>query len=158
MRRAGWIAAVALLCAAGACGPRGGGAAAGGGTTAATMTAKPAATTADAADPGAAELTGDYECRFTRGTAEADPVPCAIHASGQGQLRLEQPGGAVRLAGTVTASDTGFRLSGEITCQTEPCASPGTRDVVFYAQAPTTYSAVVPLSDGSLLNIDLVRR
>jgi hypothetical protein len=109
-----------------------------------------------APDPDA--LVGDYECRFARGDAELPPATCAIRADGDGRLRLEQPGGALRLSGSVAPEDAGFRLTGEVTCSGDPCPSPGTRDIVFFTQRTGAYSAVVPLSSGDLLNIDLTRR
>ena len=109
-----------------------------------------------APDPDA--LVGDYECRFSRGEVELEPATCAIRAGGDGGLRLEQPGGPLRLIGSVAPEDAGFRLTGEVVCTTGPCPSPGTRDIVFFTQRTGAYAAVVPLSSGDLLNIDLTRR
>jgi len=108
--------------------------------------------------PEAGALVGDYECRFARGDAELPPTTCAIRDAGDGRLRLEQPGGALRLSGSVEPEDAGFRLTGEVTCTGEPCPAPGTRDIVFFTQRTGAYSAVVPLPSGDLLNIDLTRR
>lgn len=142
MRRLWVVAALA------ACGgtPRGGGATGGG----------PAVGEVRAPDPDA--LVGDYECRFARGDAELPPATCAIRDAGDGRLRLEQPGGALRLSGSVEPEDAGFRLTGEVACAGEPCPTPGTRDIVFFTQRTGAYSAVVPLPSGDLLNIDLTRR
>ncbi|HKE15412.1 MAG TPA: hypothetical protein VKB80_11125 [Kofleriaceae bacterium] len=121
----------------------------------------PAAVAAAAAPPAApapSPLIGDYECRFTRGERELAPVPCAIRAGSGGELRMEQPGGAVRLSGTVTADDAGFRLSGEVTCAAGPCPGPGTRDLLFFSEGPSAYSAVVLIRGGRFLNIDLIRK
>ena len=109
-----------------------------------------------APDPDA--LVGDYECRFSRGEVELEPATCAIRAGGDGTLRLEQPGGPLRLTGSVAPEDAGFRLTGEVVCTGGPCPSPGTRDIVFFTQRTGAYAAVVPLSSGDLLNIDLTRR
>ena len=109
-----------------------------------------------APDPDA--LVGDYECRFSRGEVELEPTTCAIRDGGDGRLRLEQPGGLMRLTGSVEPEDAGFRLTGEVRCTGEPCPSPGTRDIVFFTQRTGTYSAVVALPAGDLLNIDLTRR
>jgi hypothetical protein len=84
-------------------------------------------------------------------------VPCAIRAGTDGALHLEQPGGAVRLSGTVTEDEAGFRLSGEVVCAAGPCPGPGSREVLFYSQGPSAYSAVLLLRGGRFLNIDLVR-
>jgi hypothetical protein len=103
-------------------------------------------------------LVGDYECRFARGDTELDPSACAIRDGGDGRLRLEQAGGALRLTGSVEPEDAGFRLTGEVACTGEPCPAPGTRDIVFFSQRTGAFSAVVPLPSGDLLNIDLTRR
>lgn len=128
-------------------------------------TRNPGATTPPASEPAGGEaqapssaaLVGSYRCRFARGEIELEPTTCAIRASDDGTLRLEQPGGPLRLGGTVTSDEAGFRLTGEIQCSLEPCPPPGTRDLLFYAQAPGAYSAVLPLTGGELLNIDLTR-
>jgi hypothetical protein len=130
---------------------------------AAAADAPPAAAPAPAAAappaaPAPSPLIGDYECRFTRGDRELAPVPCAIRAGAGGELRMEQPGGAVRLSGTVTADDAGFRLSGEVTCAAGPCPGPGTRDLLFFSEGPSAYSAVVLIRGGRFLNIDLIRK
>ncbi len=106
--------------------------------------------------PGA--LVGDYECRFARGDAELEPSTCAIRDGGDGRLRLEQAGGALRLTGSIEPEEAGFRLTGEVACTGEPCPAPGTRDIVFFTQRTGVYSAVIPLPSGDLLNIDLTRR
>ncbi len=108
--------------------------------------------------PGPSALAGDYECRFTRGDRELTPVPCAIRAGADGALRLEQTGGPVRVSGTITEDEAGFRLNGEVTCSAGPCPGPGGRDVLFFSQGKTAYSAVLPLRRGLFLNIDLIRR
>jgi hypothetical protein len=132
------------------------------GTETETETAAPPA---PAAAPPAAEepppapaLAGDYECRFTRGEREFAPAPCAIRPGADGELRLEQTGGPIRLSGTVTEDEAGFRLSGEVTCARGPCPGRGSRDVLFFSQGKTAYSAVLPLRSGLFLNIDLVRK
>jgi len=125
-------------------GPRGG---SGGG---------PVAGEVRAPDPDA--LVGDYECRFSRGEVELEPATCAIRAGGDGDLRLEQAGGVVRLTGRVAPEEAGFRLTGEVVCTGGSCPSPGTRDIVFFTQRTGAYAAVVPLSSGDFLNIDLTRR
>ena len=107
--------------------------------------------------PTADALVGDYDCRFARGASELPPAPCAIRADGDA-LRFEQPGGAIRLAGAVTADEAGFRLAADIDCSSPPCPAPGRRDVVFFTQRPGAYAAVLPLDGGDLLNIDVVRR
>jgi hypothetical protein len=125
-----------------------------------TTTAPPPPASAAPSPPPApppSALIGDYQCRFTRGERELDPVPCAIRAGADGALRLEQPGGALRLSGTVTEDEAGFRLSGEIECASGPCPGPGSREVLFYSQGPSAYSAVLLLRGGRFLNIDLVR-
>jgi hypothetical protein len=108
--------------------------------------------------PAPDALVGDYECRFARGDAELAPAACAIRDGGDGRLRLEQAGGALRLTGSVEPADAGFRLTGEVACTGEPCPAPGTRDIVFFTQRTGAFSAVVPLPSGDLLNIDLTRR
>ena len=112
----------------------------------------------EAEAPAPSTLLGDYECRFARGESELEPSMCAIRDAGDGTLRLEQPGGAIRLEGEVVADPAGFRLRGEIVCTAEPCPPPGSREIVFFTQRAGAYSAVVPLSGGELLNIDLARR
>lgn len=138
-----------LLAALAACGPRG-------------ATSDPHApgqthATPDAVAPTADALVGDYDCRFARGDGELPPTPCAIRADGDA-LRFEQPGGAIRLAGAVTADEAGFRLAADIFCSSPPCPAPGRRDLVFFTQRPGAYAAVLPLDGGDLLNIDVVRR
>jgi hypothetical protein len=108
--------------------------------------------------PAPDALVGDYECRFARGDTELDPSACAIRDGGDGRLRLEQAGGALRLTGSVEPEDAGFRLTGEVACTGEPCPAAGTRDIVFFTQRTGAFSAVVPLPSGDLLNIDLTRR
>jgi hypothetical protein len=108
--------------------------------------------------PAPSALIGDYECRFTRGERELAPVPCAIRAADGGELRMEQAGGAVRLSGIVTEDEAGFRLSGEVTCAAGPCPSPGARDLLFFSEGPSAYSAVVLIRGGRFLNIDLIRK
>lgn len=139
---------LAILALAAACGGTSGGARAGGGP----------ATVGQVRAPEPDALVGDYECRFARGQVELEPATCAIRDDGEGRLRLEQPGGAFRLQGSVAPEDAGFRLTGEVECAGEPCPSPGTRDIVFFTQRTGAYSAVVPLPSGDLLNIDLTRR
>ena len=111
----------------------------------------------EAQAPTSAALVGSYQCRFIRGESELEPATCAIRAADDGTLRLEQPGGPIRLGGTVVAEEAGFRLTGEVHCSLEPCPAAGTRDLLFYAQAPGAFSAVLPLTGGELLNIDLSR-
>ena len=106
--------------------------------------------------PGPSNLVGDYECRFTRGDRELRPVPCSIRDDG-GQLRLEQAGGVVQLTGTVVEDEAGFRLQGEVTCAAGPCPGPGMRELLFFSQGRSAYSAVLPVRGGHFLNIDLVR-
>ncbi|HEU5055566.1 MAG TPA: hypothetical protein VFU21_03550 [Kofleriaceae bacterium] len=137
-----------LLVGLAACGGTSGGSPGGGGQAALGQVRAP--------EPDA--LVGDYECRFTRGEVELEPATCAIRDGGDGQLRLEQPGGALRLTGSVAPEEAGFRLTGEVVCAGDPCPSPGTRDIVFFTQRAGTYAAVVPLPSGDLLNIDLTRR
>lgn len=129
--------------------------------------------------PAPDALVGDYECRFARGDTELAPATCAIRDGGGGRLRLEQPGGALRLSGNVEPEEAGFRLTGEVACAPrersprerdsasrgvtprasgEPCPTPGTRDILFFTQRIGAFSAVVPLPSGDLLNIDLTRR
>jgi hypothetical protein len=120
----------------------------------ATTQAEPGVVHAPAPDA----LVGDYECRFARGDSELEPSACAIRDGGDGRLRLEQAGGALRLTGSVEPADAGFRLIGEVTCTGEPCPAAGTRDIVFFTQGTGAFSAVVPLPSGDLLNIDLTRR
>ena len=117
---------------------------------------QPAVGQVRAPDPDA--LVGDYECRFARGESELPPATCAIRDGGDGRLHFEQPGGVLRLSGSVEPEEAGFRLTGEVACAGEPCPSPGTRDIVFFTQRAGAYSAVVPLTSGDLLNIDLTRR
>lgn len=150
MRAAG-ITTLALVAALSSCGPRS--SATGGGHTAPGEQA--AGDEAIAPTPDA--LVGDYECRFLRGSSELPPAPCAIRGDGDA-LRFEQPGGTLRLSGTVTPEEAGFRLSAEFVCEAEPCPAPGGRDVVFFSQRPGAYAAVLPLSSGELLNIDVIRR
>lgn len=121
----------------------------------ATSTAAPAA--APVAPPPSS-LIGDYECRFTRGNREGQPVPCAIRADEGGALRIEQAGGPVRLSGSVTEDEAGFRFDGEVTCTAGPCPGPGGRDLLFFNQGPGAYSAVVLIRGGRFLNIDVVRK
>jgi hypothetical protein len=108
--------------------------------------------------PQPSALVGDYECRFTRGDRELRPVPCAIRAGDDGAMRLEQSGGPVRLSGTVSEDEAGLRLTGEVLCSAGPCPAPGSRDILFFSQGASGYSAVLPLRSGLLLNIDLVRK
>jgi len=124
----------------------------------ATQATVGAAAAAASTAPTAAELAGDYECRFTRGDRELAPVSCAIRTGADGALRLEQAGGNIRVSGTVTADEAGFRLSGEVTCVSGPCPAAGTRELVFFSQSRTAYSAVVSLRNGAFLNIDLARK
>ena len=128
-----------LLAALAACGPRG-------------ATSDPHAPGQTHATPDAVAPTAD-----ARGDGELPPTPCAIRADGDA-LRFEQPGGAIRLAGAVTADEAGFRLAADIFCSSPPCPAPGRRDLVFFTQRPGAYAAVLPLDGGDLLNIDVVRR
>jgi len=139
--------ALAALALCGACG----------GSPRSSGSARPAEVGAVHA-PAPDALVGDYECRFARGDNELSPAACAIRDGGDGHLRLEQPGGPLRLSGSVAPDEAGFRLTGEVTCTGEPCPAPGTRDIVFFTQRTGAFSAVVPLPSGDLLNIDLTRR
>jgi hypothetical protein len=122
----------------------------------APATEEPETEAAAAPPPGPSSLVGDYECRFTRGDRELRPVPCSIRDSG-GELRLEQAGGAVRLSGTVVEDEAGFRLQGEVTCAAGPCPGPGMRELLFFNQGKSAYSAVLPVRGGHFLNIDIIR-
>jgi hypothetical protein len=127
-----------------------------GGAAAAPSGAEPAEG-GEAQAPTAGALIGSYHCRFLRGETELEPAACAIRPAQDGSLRFEQPGGPIRLGGTVVAEEAGFRLTGEVHCSIEPCPSAGTRDLLFFTQGPGAFSAVAPLVGGELLNIDLTR-
>src|SRR5690606_26837837 len=99
----------------------------------------------EAEAPAPSTLLGDYECRFARGESELEPSMCAIRDAGDGSLRLEQPGGAIRLEGAL--ADTAA-----------PAPPPGSREIPFSPPRAGAYSAVAPLSGGELPNIDLARR
>jgi hypothetical protein len=148
--RAALAAAAFLALTAAACGGRST-------APAAAATATEPGAAREPAVPDAAGLVGQYQCRFARGERDHPPELCAIRRAEDGTLRLEQPGGALRLSGTVTAGEPGFRFTGEVVCAQAPCPAPGTRDIPFFAQRPGAYSAVLPLASGDLLNIDLSR-
>jgi hypothetical protein len=124
------------------------------GTPAEPVEAAPPPSTA----PTAAELAGDYECRFTRGERELTPVTCTIRSGDGGALAMEQTNGNIRLRGVVAPDEAGFRFTGEVTCASGPCAPAGSREMIFFRQSRTDYAAVLTLKNGNFLNVDLRRK
>lgn len=132
---------------------------------AAPVTAQPASATEPAAPaavepvppPRASPLAGDYECRVARGDRELPPAACAIRAGADGALQLEQAAGQMRLNGAIVEDEAGFRLTGQLTCTRGPCPGRGARELRFFRQGETAFSAVLALRSGLFVNFDLVR-
>jgi hypothetical protein len=107
--------------------------------------------------PPASALAGDYECRVARGDRDLPPAPCAIRAGADGALHLEQTAGQMRLSGAIVEDEAGFRLTGQLTCTRGPCPGRGARELRFFRQGETAFSAVLALRSGLFVNFDLVR-
>ncbi len=101
----------------------------------------------------AKQLPGQYTCAFeSRGETLGDSR-CGIQPEGD-LLRLEMSGGTHQLRGTLTATESGFRFTGEYACSDgESCKEPV--ETEFFEQQKGTYQGVVTLQSGKLLSVTL---
>lgn len=100
-------------------------------------------------------LAGSYQCRIEV-RDEVFEGPCAIRPAGDAFTLQMQ--GERALTGQVTATDSGFRLEGELSCTGADCtADPVSTD--FFEQNQAEYRGVFALvSQGAIANAALIRQ